>query len=350
MSFLRSRVLFVTVVASLMAGGSFTIAGVASAGATPAGVHCDAGDNLQAAISLAPPGATITVDGICHGNFTIFRDLTLVGPATLDGDNAGTVLLVGAGTVTLNNLTIQHGAGTNLGASVFGGGIDNNATLTVIGSTVSNNSALGVTPPQKGVGGGIVNTGTLTLNRSTVSNNTASDLGGGIFNFGFAGQATLTLNGSTVSNNTSSTSSCNDGCGGGGISNGGNAPYQGVVTINQSTLSGNTVLGQGDGGAINSAGPTTLNSSTLSSNIAFVGGAIFVESSLSIHNGTVSNNSAAVAGAIAIYSDVTTVVNSTFSNNPGFTFGQPTAGIFVFPQGFFNSPGGTLNPIHSTFS
>jgi hypothetical protein len=333
-----------------MVGSALAITEMAPAGAQPAsGVHCDAAGDLQAAILAAAPGATITVDGTCHGNFTISQDLTLVGPATLDGDNHGTVLLVSAGTVTLNNVTVQHGAGTDLGGIAVAGGIHNNATLVLNGSTVANNS-VGIAQAETGFGGGIVNTGTLTLNRSTVSANTATDSGGGIFNFGFAGQATLTGNGSSVSNNTSSTDGCNTGCGGGGISNGANPPYQGVVTVNQTTLSGNTARIQGDGGAIRSSGPITINNSTVQDSSAWVAGGIFTEGPLVIHNSSMSNNSAALAGAIAIYADVTTVANSMFSNNPGFNFGQAAAGIYVFPPGFFNSPGGTFNATHSTFS
>ena len=86
MRFFRSRVLFVAAIVSLMAGGFVAVSGGATAGASPAGiaVHCPA-DNLQTAINAAAPGSTLLVDGTCTGNFSIQKDLTLSGPATLDG-------------------------------------------------------------------------------------------------------------------------------------------------------------------------------------------------------------------------------------------------------------------------
>jgi len=96
--------------------------------------------------------------------------------------------------------------------------------MTLIGSTVSNNTSQG--------GGGTFNGGTMTLIGSAVSsNNTATYVGGGIFNEG-----TTTLTGSTVSNNTAAD-------GGGGIYDG-----QGSVTLNLSIVSGNTATSYGGGG------------------------------------------------------------------------------------------------------
>jgi hypothetical protein len=350
MRFSHCRTLLLSAVVTLLTGGSVALLGAASAAAAPGGqvVHCNAGGNLQAAIAFAAPGATITVDGTCYGNFQINQDLTLVGPATLDGNGSGTVLLVNAGTVALNNLTIQHGNGTNFGQFVVAGGIDNNATLILNQTTVWNNSA-GVDQHITGLGGGIVNVGTLTLNRSTVSNNTATDSGGGIFNFTFAGQASLTLNGSTVSDNQAATEPCPEGCGGGGISSGGNPPA--LVTLNQSTLANNSAQGFAvAGGAINTSGPVTLNGCVIEGNFAFVGGGIFTEAPITINKATASNNRAVFGGALAIFSSTTTVNNSTFTNNPGFAGFDDPAGVFVFPPGFGGSLlGGAFTANHSTF-
>jgi hypothetical protein len=165
MRFLRSRVLFVAAVASLLAAGSLAIGTAAPAGAVGPGitVHCPT-DDLQAAINNAPPGSTIKVDGTCVGNFNIWTGnaLTVNGPATLDGNGAGLTLQV-TGTVVLNDLTIQHGNG-------FGGGLWNQGHLTMNRSIVRNNT-----------GDGVLNGGQLTMSLSTVSNNT-SDYYGGINN------------------------------------------------------------------------------------------------------------------------------------------------------------------------
>ena len=172
MRFFRSCVLLVAATGSLMAGGSLAVSGAAPAGASPAGitVNCPA-DNLQDAIYSAAAGSTLLVNGTCTGNFYINKNLTLSGPATLDGGGVptqfGAALNVAAGTVVLNNLIIQHGVGIDS----FGGGLWNNGQLTLNHSTVRDNTAFAV--------GGVFNTGQLTLNSSTVSYNTATDNNGG---------------------------------------------------------------------------------------------------------------------------------------------------------------------------
>jgi hypothetical protein len=99
-----SSVLFVAVLASVVACGSLAVSGGAPAGASPAGitVHCPA-DNLQTAINAAATGSTLRVDGTCTGNFSIDKDLTLSGPAILDGGGVpttfGATLNVISGTV-----------------------------------------------------------------------------------------------------------------------------------------------------------------------------------------------------------------------------------------------------------
>ena len=128
-----------------MVGGSLAVSGVVAAAATPAGitVHCPT-DNLQNAINAAPPGSTLLVDGTCTGNFYIDNNVTLSGPATLDGGGVptmyGTTLNVISGTVVLNNLVIQDGVGIN----GLGGGVWNSGQLTLNHSTVTHNTAYGV--------------------------------------------------------------------------------------------------------------------------------------------------------------------------------------------------------------
>src|SRR5947209_7059304 len=97
-------------------------------------VACPTG-NLQDAINAASLGSTINVSGTCTGTFFISQDLTLVGPAVLDGGGSGTVLHVDSGAaVTVTALTIQHGAGS--GFEEVAGGISNDGTLTLNSSTV----------------------------------------------------------------------------------------------------------------------------------------------------------------------------------------------------------------------
>jgi len=95
------------------------------------------------------------------------------------------IVTVDAGqTTSLSGLTIARGNG---------GGVANNGTLTVSGSTVSGNSETGYG------GGGILNAGALTLSGSILTGNSASEAGGGIYNDTYA---TLTLSKCTVTQNT----------------------------------------------------------------------------------------------------------------------------------------------------
>lgn len=163
-----------------------------------AGGECAAGSGAD---TISVPAGTYTLT-IATG-ITISTDLTLsgVGPsstiiqrATAPGVAFQRVFVIGSGaTVTISGLTMRHGRVTG-----FGGGIHNSGTLTLTNSTVSDNIAR---DPFGGNGGGILNqTGaTLALTNSTVSGNTATLQGGGIFSNG-----TLTITNSTFSNNSAS--------------------------------------------------------------------------------------------------------------------------------------------------
>src|SRR6516162_468967 len=75
-----------------------------------------------------------------------------------------------------------------------------------------------------------------------------------------------------------------------GISNG----YGGTMTVNNSTLTGNTVSGGSALGAGISSGTATIINSTLSGNSgAKWGGAIYAGANLTINNTTITGNSAA---------------------------------------------------------
>jgi hypothetical protein len=239
---------------------------------------------LQAAVDAATPGSTLKLKGTCFGTATINTSLTLTGQfnpgfgtPTLDGDNLGSVVSVGAGVnVTINNLTITHGIAD------FGGGIYNDGgtvTLTGSSSVVSNTAYV--------LGGGIFNVGALTLNNnSSVTGNTAR-VGGGIFNNGY--NDTVTLNDrSVVKGNTA-------------IDNGGGIDNFGALTLNgSSSVTANTAP-SGVGGGIINVGTVTLNgSSSVASNTAYVlGGGIFNVGALTLNNSSsVTGNTASFGGGI----------------------------------------------------
>jgi len=243
-----------------------------------------------------------------NGDLDITDDLTING----GGGGAGSSIIDGNGFVTndrvfdiekfggtmhLSGVTIQHGKDS---VSNAGGIYNHYGTLTLTDSVVKANI---------GVNGGIENEDTLTLNNSTISNNTATYGGGGILNY----IGTVTLNNSIVSGNQGVVT-------GGGIKN-----QFGAVTLNNSTVSGNQA---GVGGGIytyskNNSSTVTLINSTLSGNKATtaqgngVGGGIYIVLSLvTLVNSTVTSNQADYdGGGIDNASGTVNMNNATIAFN-----------------------------------
>jgi len=156
----------------------------------------------------------VTIDGTGH---------TVI----VDGNNAVTVFTLNSGvTAAISGLTIQHGftAGN-------GGGINMMyaASLTVRDVTIIGNTALS----GNGAAGIIVDRGTLTVISSTIADNTGGNVGGGIANLG----GTVAVTNSTITGNSSGAA--------GGINN-----SRGTLTVTSSTLAGNTATFSGASGGI----------------------------------------------------------------------------------------------------
>lgn len=130
--------------------------------------------DLAIAIAEASAGDILKLEGKFVGTFVIEQTLTLNGShdATLDGGNAGPVVVVaGAGTaVNLRHLTIKHGLGED------GGGIVNEGSALYLNDVeIHHNIAVG--------GAGIYNyEGFISLHGCKVHNNSAQEFGGGIAN------------------------------------------------------------------------------------------------------------------------------------------------------------------------
>jgi parallel beta-helix repeat protein len=228
--------------------------------------------NLTGNITIAGPGANL---------LTVFAKATGISVFTVNAK----------ATITISDLTLS-GAST-----VNGGGVSNSGTLTISDCTLIGNTA-------SSDGGGIYNAGSLTVSDSTLTGNTASKDGGAVYNSGSSG--ILTINNSTLSKNSTSG-------GGGGVFNGKGAS----LTVSGSTLLGNTApvfLGGGGGGVYN-AGSLTINDSTLSGNSASDGGGIANFGSLTIKKrSTLSGNSSSGGGGIYNQGSLT-VSGSTLSGN-----------------------------------
>jgi hypothetical protein len=173
--------------------------------------------------------------------------------------------------MTVINTSITQNFSSN------GGGIRNgygtNPTLTIVRSTINLNSATRVCV-SGGImvgtfAGGIFNSGNLVISDSSVSAN-ISNSGGSIYNY--PASSLLTINGSTINGNSHL-----------GVSN-----QSGVVRINNSTISGN-----GNEGLRNlSSGLVTLANVTITANHGSYGGVINESgSSCVVKNTIIAGNS-----------------------------------------------------------
>jgi hypothetical protein len=141
---------------------------------------------------------TITKSPMTGIRSTISNNISCSNVYALSGgiNNTGTLTIKG-NTLLSMNVALGEGAGSyGLGAAVYNEGT---GTLTISNSTVANNIVRGGIGAS---GGAIVNdpNATCVITASTISNNTGSGgwcEGGAISNFG-----TLTVKGSTISNNS----------------------------------------------------------------------------------------------------------------------------------------------------
>jgi hypothetical protein len=158
---------------------------------------------------------------------------------------------------------------------------------------VSGDDAVGVFS----VGSGV----TAVISGLTIEDGYAS--GGGILNEGI-----LTVTDSTLSGNNAVVSDTD----GGGIYN------SGTLTVTDSTLSGNFVALAGEGGGIYNSGTLTVTDSTLSGNGALpsgVGGGIYNSGTATVTDSTLSGNNARYEAGGIYNSGTATVTDSTLSGN-----------------------------------
>ena len=158
-----------------------------------------------------------------------------------------------------------------------GGGISNLYVMTVTGSLIDNNRAVGK------YGGGIYNRGSsssLTLLNSTVSGNQAIGThGGGVYNDNI-----FVSSGTIISGNLAISQ-------GGGIFN----SAAGKITFSSGALRNNTAQADEGGGLFN-AGTTTVDNTSVNNNLAGAGGGIYNTGQLSIGSSNVGSNTTTETG------------------------------------------------------
>lgn len=276
-------------------------------------------------------GGSTTGEGIGGGGILNFggADLSLGSGSTVDGNVASSSHgggLANAGTATLTDATISDNQ-----AAGGGGGIYNEGALTVTGGHLNSNSS-----PAGGQGGGILNTpfGGLSLSGTTLAGNSVLNdgQGGAVYNASsihWTRPSPLPpVTGALLSQVTITGSSANrhvdtEGTGeGGAIYNAGEA----TMRITDSNLVGNGA--DSNGGAIFNSGSLNVDHTTLALNsvIDQWAGGIYDTASgqLTLSNSTLSGNSVVGNGSqfegTALYKDqnaTATLSFDTFAGNPG---------------------------------
>jgi CSLREA domain-containing protein len=262
---------------------------VSASNGTPGITDCPGASASENQIDFSPSlGANPVINLTAFGDLNFgTNDVTINGPATVNGHTNFRVITSNAITLTLNQLTISNGSdntGQGGGILMIGG------RLFVNNSTISGNSTTKTSTNASAQGGGIQSSGPVTLTNSTVSNNqvvanctgcigSATSVGGGIHISGDQ----LTMENSVVSGNQAVASS--DGASGGAEGAGGGVRTDGDVLIVRSTISGNLASATGPAGA---------------QPVAQGGGAVFHGSSSNgadVELSTIANNSVKAVGA-----------------------------------------------------
>jgi len=330
------------------------------------------------ATPLASPAATISVtttdDAGTTGTCTVRQAIAAMNAGSVENTNCASSGTFGTDdTINFDSTTFPDGAANTI-TLVDAPGSTLQISDAILTIDASANGQVTIQPPYIAINSfGIINdgaAGSLTLNNLTLSNATAGACGpngGGIC----ASHVNLTLNNSTLSGNTcaaqgggifseygsvalnNTTLSGNMANVGGGIHS-----LHSTVTLTDSTLSGN--LAADTGGGINAvSSDVTLNRNTFNANEANNGGGIWaIAVNLTLTNSTLSGNSATESGGgiNSFFGGGVVVINSTITAN---TAGTSGGGIYrggnSFEIGVFNSIlasnyGGDVNLSLSFFS
>ena len=255
--------------------------------------------NSLVRVMLVNAGVTTSITGL-----NIVNGYTTVGGAGIYNN----------GTLTITDCTISDNA-----AGTLGGGIANNGTMVLVDSTVSGNAAQDgggifnntgrsltingseISGNSSIRGGGVYSEGTITLTKSEVSMNAASENGGGVYS-----TYLCTVEASTISDNS--------GVFGGGILN----QSTGTLTVTGSTFEGN--LASSVGGGIGNLFAATIVNSSFTDNYSNYGGAVYnagaaFNTVLTISNSTFSGNSAADLGGGIYNRNILHLKNSIVANS-----------------------------------
>ena len=260
-----------------------------------------------------------------HDDVTLKGPNPSVGSVTIDAQHLDQVIVHGvSGTLTIQNLTIANGGGGPRGGCVrsFIGNVYMSHSV-VTGCEVT------LAGPSEYDGGGIDSTGDVVLVHSTVSGNTINKVGadatvahgGGVF-----AQGNIGVYYSSVRDNHVVTQADGHGQGGGLFS------LAGTITVDHSTIEGNSANGRGGGIAL-SQGPSahSISNSTISGNTGLRGGGIDLTGygKLKVYNSTIAFNHATYSqagfgGLVGCYGCSVSLQSSIVANNTDGLFNAPS--------------------------
>jgi predicted outer membrane repeat protein len=293
------------------AGGANTIvfSGVGASGTIQIGSELPA---IGGQLTIQGPGASaLSVQRLSTSpQFRIVTNngtATIISGLTLTGGNPGTASPGGAilnfGTLTLQACVLTgNTAGSGGAICSYAGGV-----LDIVQTTFSNNTANGPSNnPYSGSGGAIRTSGTTTVTGSSFQSNSATHDGGAIR----ANNASVLIQNTFFQQNSSSSQ-------GGAVA----GFYSGLLTVQSCVFQQNTSSYDG-GGIADVYMPLTLQNSTLSGNTTGgAGGAILIGAGASISYCAITGNTAGgssygFGGGVAIENSApTTITDSTIANN-----------------------------------
>jgi hypothetical protein len=288
------------------------------------------------ALGGSADAATFTVSNLGDTGSGSLRDALTQANATADPDTitfasglTGTIHLASSLQAAPYPVSIQ-GPGANQ-ITIDGGGANLDLLVGCLCSTAPAFSVSGLTftGGQDTSGAGILNLlGNLTISNAVITGNKAvqtgssNAYGAGVFSEGTAAYpGNLTIDHSTVSGNTISSAT-------GQTYGAGVATYYGKLTMSASTVSGNAAVAPTDiygsfgGGAWVSHGSADISGSTFTGNKSFSGGAmrfVYSDAASTISDATLANNDSDYGGGVRWAANnvnqVLTVTGSTITGN-----------------------------------
>jgi parallel beta-helix repeat protein len=233
--------------------------------------------------------------GIVNGGTLLITDSQISGNVTTGGDYIGGAGIQNGGVLTVTNTKFLQNASASLA-----GAIHNSGTATVTNATFSGNSA-------GGDGGAVANReGNFTILSSQFTGNSSHGYGGAINNDSPDYQGVTTIVNCTISGNSSDRSG------------GGAAVLRGGLNLQNSTISANSAMDEGGGfTAYGGNGQGVATNCTFSGNRSSRGGGISVTAGevLALLNCTVADNRASTAGGGASNAGTLNSKNTIIANN-----------------------------------